>query len=180
MKFAIIRDDLVEFCLDLSIEEAPALFPDLLCVEVGDRPCEVGWRYQDGQFIDPTPKLTLEDAIAQKQREIQDFAQTLLEASVTGYSNIERDTWFGKESEANAFLANNDPAVAPHLVIESSAAGIPLAALAQVVSTKAAMLKTYSSLLLGVRAYHVRAVATSKTVEAAQSYDFSHGWMPGT
>jgi len=128
-------------------------------------------------YLNPTePITTLERAIAQTQTAIQNHALFLLEAAVEGYSSVERDTWFGKESEAIKYKASNDPNDAPYLSIEAEAAGIPLSAIATIVIDKATALKLYTSYVLGNRAFHYRTVAAYTTIEQVLEYDFSGGW----
>lgn len=128
----------------------------------------------------PVSEITLESAIAQKQLEMQNYADLLLEQSVLGYSNIERDTWAKKAAEAIAFLSSSNSTDAPYLQIEAIAAGIPLLLLAQIVEAKAIALQSYTAQILGNRALHYRLIGEVPTVEAATLYDFSQGWMPAS
>ena len=129
------------------------------------------------EYLYPTEiEMTLERAIAQTQKAIQDYAELLLERAVEGYSNVERDTWFGKEIESIKFTASGEPTDAPYLSIEAEAAGVPLSAIATIVIDKATALKTYTSNVLGNRAFHYRTVAAYTTIEQVLAYDFSKGW----
>jgi hypothetical protein len=125
----------------------------------------------------PVPEPTLESAIALTQKSMQDYADLLLEQSVTGYGPIERDTWAKKSIEAIAALASSNSTDAPYLQIEAIAAGIPLLALAQIVDAKAIALQSYTAQILGNRALHYHLIGELPTVEAAQNYDFSAGWI---
>lgn len=179
MRAAIVENGKVtNFAEFESLEDAIAFYSDsgVTAVDATGIYCDRGWSYTDGGFFPPQIEVSLEDAIALTQKSMQDFAQSLLEQAVAGYSNEERDTWTVKDAEAIAFLSSGNPNDAHYLSIEASAAGITLEAIATIVSEKAAMLKTYTSHVLGNRSYHYREIAISITTEDALGYDYSTGW----
>ena len=131
------------------------------------------------EYLNPDAiTMTLERAIVQVQTVMQAYAEALLEGAVQGYSNVERDTWFGKELESIKFTTSGDPNDAPYLSIEADAAGIPLSMIAGIVIAKATTLKVYTSHVLGNRAFHYRTIAAYSTIEQVLAYDFSDGWIP--
>jgi hypothetical protein len=136
--------------------------------------CSLGMkRLENGEFI-PVPNL--EDAIVQVQQTIADHAQFLLSESVSGYSNEERDTWFGKQDESLKYLKTKDLKDAPNLAIEATAAGLPIEILATIVTRKANALRAYTSHVLGVRARHSRAIAAMSDLDELLAYNWADGW----
>jgi hypothetical protein len=179
MRVAIIENGIITNIIQAqTLEEAIAIFPNAVCLNVDGVFCDIGWTYINGVLSEPVVIISLGEAIFQVQVAIQDYAQTLLSAAVEGASSEERDTWFGKKDEARKYFISNDPLEAPNLQIEADAAGIPILVLATIVRDKAAVLSAYTSHLCGNRTYHYTYVATLTEVDDVLNYDYSIGWIP--
>jgi uncharacterized protein YgfB (UPF0149 family) len=171
MPFAKLNDQNIVVDIDFG-EEMPNT--GIWVKTIDGQMCSLGmFRLENGDFM---ILPSLEDTIAQVQQAIMEYAQSLLAGAVSGYSNEERDTWFGKQDEAIKYLKTRDATNAQNLAIEAEQAGLPIEVLAEIVSTKAAALRAYTSHVLGTRSRHYRAVGAMQSVANVEAYNWLEGW----
>lgn len=108
--------------------------------------------------------------------DIEEHAKSLRDQIVRNVSVGELAAWAKKEAEAQAFNAAQDPVVAPLLVAEAAARGVPLDTLVQKVLGYAVQLNALEAGIAGIGGKHKDAVRGLLTFQEILSYDWSSGW----
>ena len=110
----------------------------------------IGYKYENGRFI-PPEKPTLEKAKAVKLTEINTACDSILNAAISTYPETEVLTFDQQTSEANAYLASQNPADAPLLAALAAGRGITLDDLVQRVIAKHDAFSLLSGYVIGQR-----------------------------
>lgn len=113
--------------------------------------------------------MSLEQAKAEKLRQINAIADQLLNELVSGYPVAERSTWPEKIREAENFAEHGAPGI--YLPVEAEARGVSISVLAAKVLEKSHEYHLASAKITGDRGRHTDAVSALQTPEEVLLYD---------
>ena len=123
---------------------------DYSLIECGDD-VQTGTIYENGEFVVPQTTVTLEEAESAKLTEINAACDAILNAAISTYPETEVLTFDQQTSEANAYLASQNPADAPLLSALAAGRGITLDDLVQRVIAKHDAFSLLSGYVIGQR-----------------------------
>jgi gentisate 1,2-dioxygenase len=77
--------------------------------------------FVDGKATEVVDPMTLEQARAERQAEVDAICRGILDQAGERYSALEKSTWTQKREQAEAYQASGDPADCPALALEALA-----------------------------------------------------------
>lgn len=124
------------------------------------------------QVVPPTIAQLKQSLIDQ----VKIYAESLLKNLVEVYPASEPLTWSYKLQEAEAYLATDNPDVAPNLEVEALTRGISLQLLAQTIVAKSQQYRGRVAQISGVRGRHTDTIAHLQSISELENYNWRSGW----
>lgn len=135
------------------------------------------WRSDDDEAVQAIiDGYTLDQAKAEKSRDVTLHAKALRDKVVAAISPGELASWPVKLSEAAKFAGGANAAQCPMLAGEAAARGITLAELVGKVGGNAAGFSALESAIGGTDGKHRDAIKALTTFAEVCAYDYSAGW----
>lgn len=168
MKYALIKKGMKTV---INVVDTVFDVPDdYSLIECGDD-VQIGTIYENGEFVVPQTTVTLEEAKSAKLTEINAACDAILNAAISTYPETEVLTFDQQTSEANAYLASQNPADAPLLSALAAGRGITLDNLVQRVIAKHDAFSLLSGYVIGQRQALEDRLEQCQTVEVVDAIE---------